>query len=337
MTELTFATDSICELQLNDEVLVGDTPYHVKQFSRGGMGLVVFLQRDDERMPFSYRAFVHGPRVAIKTVLPADDDQSIHDLFQRELTVWAGLDHLNIIRLNEILETRSDGWVAAMDWCVGSLGQFLNERTALPIEAASFILQDVVEGLHFAFSEHGVLHLDLKPANILYKRAFSRNGSDESDPVRKYAWNVSDWGLASVKNAALAKLTSLPAAYGEFATLNNLGTVAYMAPERFVDGVSSSVASDLFAVGLVFYEMLIGSLPYQKLNFDIVSQICSHSYFHAAKLTLNQQRTPKPVSEIILRLITPDPAVRHMSYQELLERLARIQRPNSLLSRLFKL
>jgi serine/threonine-protein kinase len=269
-------------------------------------------------------------------VLPADDDQSIHDLFQRELTVWAGLDHLNIIRLNEILETRSDGWVAAMDWCVGSLGQFLNEHTTLPIEAASFILHDVVEGLHFAFSEHGLLHLDLKPANILYKRAFSRNSSDESDPVRKYAWNVSDWGLASVKNATLAKLTSVPAARSEFATLNNLGTVAYMAPERFVHGVSSSVASDLFAVGLVFYEMLIGCLPYQKLNLDVASQICSHSYFHTAKLALNQQRIPKPISEIILRLITPDPVARHMSYQELLERLARFQRPNSLLSRLFK-
>ncbi|HBJ86755.1 MAG TPA: hypothetical protein DDZ88_23445 [Verrucomicrobiales bacterium] len=337
MTRLTFSADSIYELQRDDEVLIGDTPYFVKQFSRGGMGLIVFLQRDDVRMPVSYRPYIHGQKVAIKTVLPADDDQSVRELFQRELTVWAGLDHFNIIRLNEILTTHKDGWVAAMNWCDGSLRQYLDSQTSLSIEASVFIIRDLAEGLHFAFTEHGLLHLDLKPGNILHQKVFRNDTKNGDDPVHKYGWKISDWGLVSVKNAALSKITGMASPSSMFDTLNNLGTAAYMAPERFVQGVSSSVASDVFAIGLIFYEMLTGDLPYQRSNPDVVSQICTHSYFDIAKITLNQKRIPRPISETILRLITPDPAVRCVSYQELLERLDRFQRPNSFLSRLFKL
>ncbi len=335
MTELSFAANSLSELQYNDEVWIGDTPYFVRQFRRGGMGLVVFLRRDDERAPFSTRALLHGPNVAIKTALRSDDDLSTSDLFQRELTVWAGLDHPNIIRLNEVLTTRSDGMVAAMDWCMGSLRQLLDDHMSVSLEDALFIIRDLVNGLHFAFKEHGVLHLDLKPENILNQYVLSRMSSNEDDPVRQFAWKVSDWGLASIKNAALANLTSMPAKNNEFVTLNNLGTVSYMAPERFVYGTRSSVGSDLFAVGLVLYEMLIGGLPYQA-NSSVIEQICSHSYFSVAKMMLSQERVPKLMAEIILHLITPNPNERCSSYPELLKRLEQVQRPRSLLSRLFK-
>jgi serine/threonine protein kinase len=65
-------------------------------------------------------------------------------LFQRELTVWAGFRHPNIVGLNEIVDGRRDGWFAAMDWCLGSLRDVLNERKRLKVKDATDILGDVI-------------------------------------------------------------------------------------------------------------------------------------------------------------------------------------------------
>jgi serine/threonine protein kinase len=205
------------------------------------------------------------------------------------------------------------------------------------MEEALFIVRDLISGLHFAFKEHGVLHLDVKPQNILFRHDLvGRTMKYSNDPVRQYNWVVSDWGLASVKNATLARLATLPPPDDGVATINNLGTVPYTAPERFIRGVTPSVASDLFAVGLVLYEMLIGELPYQRSNPDVAEQIRSHSYFDTAKMTLAQQRIPKLISETILSLIAPDPELRCRSYTEVIERLNEFQRPRSIISRIFK-
>jgi serine/threonine protein kinase len=183
--------------------------------------------------------------VAIKSVLSGDEDPTLHDLFKRELTVWAGLQHANIIVLKEILATHSNGWVAAMDWCVGSLRNYLDDHTSLNMDEALFVIRDLVSGLHFALKEHGVLHLDVKPQNILFRHdLLGRMMKYKNDPVRQHAWVVSDWGLASIKDATLARLATLPPLDDGVATINNLGTVSYMAPERFVRGVTSTVASD---------------------------------------------------------------------------------------------
>lgn len=330
MTELSFDADSLSELQMNDEVWIGNVLHNVRQFSRGGMGFVVFLRRDKKEQPHH----ILGPAVAIKSVLSEDEDPTIRDLFKRELTVWAGLHHANIIHLKEILATRSSGWVAAMDWCDGSLRNFLDNHASLSMEEALFIVRDLVSGLHFAFKEHGILHLDVKPQNILFRGGdVGRWLKYKNDHVRQYSWVVSDWGLASIKNARLA---TLPPLGNGVATINNLGTPLYMAPERFIRGVTSSVASDLFAVGLVLYEMLIKELPYQRSNSDVVEQIRSHSYFDVAKKTMNQQRIPKPISDTILSLLAPDPELRCSSYTEVIHRLNQFQRPRSIISRIFK-
>lgn len=333
MTELSFAADSLSELQMNDEVWIGNVLHHVKQFSRGGMGLVVFLRRDEKERPHH----ILGPAVAIKSVLSGDEDPASRDLFKRELTVWAGLHHANIVHLKEILATRSSGWVAAMDWCAGSLRNFLDNHSSLSMEEVLFIVRDLVSGLRFAFEEHGVLHLDVKPQNILFRQDLvGRTLKYNDDRVRQYNWVVSDWGLASIKDAALAKIATLPTLADGVATINNLGTVLYMAPERFTHGFTSSVASDIFAVGLVLYEMLIGELPYHRSNPDVAEQLRSHSYFDTAKMTLDKQRIPKLLKEAILRSIAPDPDRRCSSYTEVIDRINQFQRPRSLLSRIFQ-
>ena len=313
MTKLTTPYESVYELQLNDEVFIGDVPYFVKEFTRGGMGLVVFLERDDARIPDSRHTHVHGPRVALKMVLSIDDDPMVPDLFFRELTVWAGLNHPNIVKLNEILQTRYDGWVAAMDWTSGSLKRVLERNS--------------VNALQYAFEAHAALHLDLKPANILNQIDPNRMGEAKEGSVRRFSWKVADWGLASVKSGALSKHPDLAKQQANLATLNNIGTVSYMAPERFTSGVRSSISSDVFSLGLMLYEMVIGELPYQKSNPDLVSQICSHSYFSLAQFTLKKRNIPKNLVNVILQMIAPKPSARYTSYQDLLDSLNRIQHP----------
>ena len=297
--------------------------------------------------------FIHGHRLAIKAVL-ASDDSTLADLFRRELTVWAGFDHPNIVGLNEILHTQTDEWVAAMNWREGSLRQFMDTHGPLSVGDALFILRDIISGLDHALQSHNALHLDLKPGNILYgpvvgfkcfyghdtdpvKVIYERSKRLKNHPVRQYAWQVSDWGLASVKAYSQHKQTSNKQISTVIQTMNNQGTPAYMAPERFVQGVQSSIASDMYALGLLFFEMVTGQLPFKSQNADLIQEICSHDYFHSAKTSLNDHRFERPVAEIILSLLAPDPSRRCDSYSELLEKLSNCGETRSFLSRAFNL
>jgi serine/threonine-protein kinase len=335
MNRLSFAADSIFDLMPDDEAWIGDVPYIVRQFGRGGMGFVVFLERDYNRHANLFQP-IHRSLVAVKTVLPGLDDTA-KKLFQRELTVWAGLDHPRIVHLNEILETRNDGWVAAMDWCAGSLQQFLNTHKKLSIKDALFIFQDVVEALHYSTTKRQIHHLDLKPANILYTTILPLGEEHKKNPAFQFRWAVSDWGIASVRSAVLARLVSATAADQLFKTFNNIGTEGYMAPERYVTGTSASTASDVFALGLMLFEMLTGHLPYIPSSDPISQQLLSHSYFHTARKCLSAAEIRPGVTKVILRMIAPDPAERHQEYECLVQELRDAYlKDTSLFRRLFK-
>ncbi len=337
MNKLSFAADSIVDLMPNDEVWIGNIPYFAKKFARGGMGFVVLLRRDDTRLPDSL-GFTHGVDVAIKAFLPSDEDPTIRQLFQRELTVWAGLNYPTIVTLNEILQTKNDGWVAAMDRAVGSLEDLLAVHKTLSRDDAVFILNDVIQGLAYAAGNHKIFHLDIKPANILYGHLLSRGMKHEGHPIQQYRWMVSDWGLASVKEAALAAATNNPNLGPRFQTFNQFGTEGYMAPERYTLGVKSSIASDIFSLGLILFRMLTGALPYENHGVSVVAEVVTHSYLSTAKRRLVDARIPKPIADTTLRMIDPIASSRFKDYEELrLALLKSARRSNSVFSRTFKI
>ena len=336
MNNLSFTADSIFDLMPDDEVWIGDVPYFVRQFGRGGMGFVVFLERDSSRRRDLFRP-IHRLMIAIKTVLPSLDDTA-KKLFHRELTVWAGLDHPNIVHLNEILLTKNDGWVGAMEWCNGSLQQLLAKHKKLTIKDATFIFVDVIDALHYSTTQHQIHHLDLKPANILYCNHSIPNEEHKKYPALPYRWKVSDWGIASVKSAVLAKLRSTSVNDLPFQTFNNIGTEGYMAPERYASGTSSSIASDVFALGIIFFEILIGHLPYSQSSDTISEQLASHSYFSTARQCLSNAEIPSAITKMILRMIAHNPMERHQDYRSLARELSKAYRKStSIISRLFKL
>lgn len=336
MNSLKFEADSIVDLMPQDEVWIGDTPYFAEKFARGGMGFVALLRRDDRRTPFP-PGFVHGPNVAVKAFLPSNDDPIIRQLFHRELTVWAGLHHPTILTLSEILQTKNDGWVAAMERCVGSLEDLLSARKTLSPDEAVFILNDVVQGLAYAANEHKIFHLDIKPANILNAFHLQRMLDYKDQAIRQFKWMVSDWGLASVKEASLAAATIGPNLKCRFQTFNNVGTEGYMAPERYTPGTRSSAASDIFSLGLILVRMVTGSLPYERPERSMVEQVVSHSYLSTAKKRLAEARVPNPIVDTTLRMIDPIASQRFQDYEDLRRSLQKsINRSNSFFARMFR-
>lgn len=335
MNNFNFSADSILELMPQDEVWIGDIPYIADRFARGGMGFVALLRRDDSRRPEKL-SFVHGVNVAIKAFLPSNDDPVLRQLFNRELTLWAGLSHPTIVKLNEILQTKNDGWVAAMDRFVGSLADVLSVRKTLPLEDAVFILNDVIQGLAYAANEQRIFHLDLKPANILYGFQLSRMNDHKDHPIKQYRWMVSDWGIAGVKDELLAKAITSPELKGHYQTFNNLGTQGYMAPERYDLGVTSSIASDIFSLGFILIEMLVGTLPLENQGNSLQNQVISGSYFQTAKNLLASNKVPGPMMQATLKMIDPVPSRRFHNYEELrLTLLKSARESRSLFSRIF--
>lgn len=306
---------SLGELDVGDAVHIGETPYRLRRVAHGGMGIVLLLELEPGQPQTDFS--VHGLRVAVKSVLPERIGQDNIALFRRELTVWAGLRHPNVVGLNEILDAERDGWLAAMSWCEGSLRDRLTPARKVPAEHATMILCDLVEGLAYAQNKEGVVHLDLKPENVLYMWDVRRTLQYADGDDRRYRFMLSDWGIASIKQSQLNSIAKLPhTSELSLQTFNNMGTIMYMAPERFIDGYRSSIASDLFSLGMIYLEMLTGLLPFDTAIHPVESLI-SGAYYKNAAVLLESAAVSPMIWPLVLAMLSPDPLQRPESYTEL--------------------
>ncbi len=118
-------------------------------------------------------------------------------------------------------------------------------------------------------------------------------------------------------------------------TFNNMGTLSYMAPERFIRGVRSSVASDIFSLGMIYLELLVGRLPFRRDKHPVES-LLSGEYFLDADSLLEHVKVPTSIRSFVLAMLVPAPNDRPASYTELDDALGRAnRRASGLLSRLF--
>jgi serine/threonine-protein kinase len=316
-------------------VFIGDSPYIVKQRARGGMGFILFIELDTANAP-SGEFGVHGLRVALKSILPGPVDDEAAALFRRELVIWSGLVYGTIVPLNEILDAGRDGWVAAMDWYPGSLRDHISAtgRTSLP--NALHILHDVLEGLAYAYEKDKAIHLDLKPENILYDFDEDRLTRHGENSFMARIFKVGDWGIASIKQPQLNAIAGMPPSHEACVkTLNNMGTILYMAPERFVRGYRSSTASDVFSLGMIFLELVTGKLPF-RADCSPVETLLSFSYYPEAAALLKGSEVPAPTCRLILSMIAPKLSDRPASHAELKRSLrSAFQRTQGFFSRFF--
>jgi serine/threonine-protein kinase len=162
-------------------------------------------------------------------------DPILFDRFQREAGIGEKLDHPKVMRVYGG-EERSRIYMV-MEWCEGRLLRKILDEGPLPHERAIRIAIAILDGLDYIHS-NGVVHRDLKPENIMV---------DAEDNIK-----LIDFGIAS--DAAARRLT-----YANFTAA--LGTPNYISPEQ-VKGKRGDGRSDIFAVGVILYEMLSGKLPF---------------------------------------------------------------------------
>src|SRR5882762_2228117 len=204
---------------------------NVRELGHGGMGTVYLAVRDDE----AYRK-----EVAVKVVNRGMDTEGIVRAFRTERQILATLDHPHIARLLDGGSTEDGRPYFVMDYVEGLPLDVYCDTHTLQIRERLKLFRTVCSAVHYAH-QHGVVHRDLKPGNILVT----------SSEVPK----LLDFGIAKVLNPELSSLTT-----GSTTTVRPL-TPAYASPEQ-ARGETVTPVSDVYSLGVLLYELLTGHRPY---------------------------------------------------------------------------
>ncbi len=261
----------------------------VRQLGFGGAGEV--WRAKDERL---------GRDVAIKVLLPhlSTDAEKLRR-FAEEARAAGTLNHPNILTVYDVGE--HDGTPYLVSECLE--GRSLRERLKagpMAVSEATSVALGVAQGL-VAAHERGIIHRDLKPENTFLK----------SDSGIK----LLDFGLAKLKLPAAS-----PTASADDTAMSMIaGTAAYMAPEQ-ARGESPDPRSDLFALGVMMYEMLAGQHPFRGASvFETLHAILTKD---PADLLDVNDRVPPALARIVMRLLQKAPDARFQSARDLAWSLA---------------
>ncbi len=201
----------------------------VKEIGRGAMGMV-YLGEDPKI----------NRTVAVKTLAFSqefEDDQleEVKNRFFREAKTAGRLNHPNIVTIYDVGEDHDLAYIA-MDFLQGQdLSVYTKPDKLLPLDDIFFIVSKIAEALDYG-QNHGVVHRDIKPANVMYE-------------PRKKVVKVTDFGVACLTDVSKTKTGTI------------LGTPSYMSPEQLA-GKKVDGRSDLFSLGVMFFQLVTGELPF---------------------------------------------------------------------------
>ncbi len=244
------------------------------ELGRGGMGIVY---RGEDRLI--------GRRVAIKTLTEVTPE--LRERFYIEARSGI-LSHQNIVTVYEVAEHEGSPFIA-MEYIEGdSLEKVLRLRKRLPLLEALSIVEQVCSGLGYAHG-HGVVHRDVKPANILVR------------PDGRVT--IVDFGIARLADQT-QKLTKTDAL---------LGTFHYISPER-LKGEPSDGRADIWSVGVMLYEMLTGELPFKGSDISSLYRVIHEPY---VPLTTHVQDLPSGMSRVLDKALAKQVEVRYATAEEM--------------------
>jgi len=243
-----------------------------------------------------------GRRVVVKVLPPELTETVSADRFQREIQVAANLQHAHIVPL------LTAGHAGHLLYYTMPLveGETLRARLAregeLPVPEACRIVAEVARALSYAH-RHGIVHRDIKPENILLSEGEAQ---------------VADFGIAK----ALAVSTR-----GEGLTTRGiaLGTPAYMAPEQAVAEGAVDARADLYALGVVAYEMLTGSAPFNERTPQ--AMMAAHAVRQPEPVIARRPAVPAPLGALVMRMLEKHPADRPQTADQVLHQLDSIAGP----------
>jgi eukaryotic-like serine/threonine-protein kinase len=249
-----------------------------KQLGQGGMGAVYLAEHG--RI---------GNQKVVKVLLPEySQNEQIVRRFENEAHAVARLNHRNIIKIDDFGRLDGGQWYIVMPFLEGSpLDEFLASHGKLSIHDALHILVQIASALHEAH-RLGIVHRDLKPGNVFLTQV--------GDNAR-FAMLL-DFGIAKVGGLAEGPQTQTGAVFG---------TPVYMAAEQFEDASRADARSDLFALGVIAYQMVTGELPFGSAAGPVLynRQITSRPEPPAG--------VPKAWADILMRTLSLRPDKRPAS------------------------
>jgi len=228
-----------------------------------------------------------GELVALKDL---DKRRFPTNLFLRELRLLSSLRHPNIVSFHT-LEYTPTGRYLVLDYCEsGTLRELMESGTPISLTQRLKLVEDILQGLAYAH-ERQVIHCDLKPENILLN-------------LTKDGWvaRIADFGIARLSQESGYSITGLGAT----------GSPAYMAPERFYG--QSSPAADLYAVGVILYELLLGDRPFSGMPEQLMVA-------HLNQSVIVPEQAPFLLRSIIQTALQKLPKHRYQNANAMLEAL----------------
>jgi Tol biopolymer transport system component len=256
-----------------------------RELGRGGMA-TVYLARD----------LKHGRDVAVKVVHPVLASALGPERFLREIAIAAQLHHPHIVPLYDSGEAGGKLYYVMPYEAELSLRQRLARDGPLPLDDAVLILRDVCDALAHAHG-HGIIHRDIKPDNVLLSGRHAM---------------VADFGVAKAATDATVPATQTAAGIV-------LGTPAYMAPEQIAADPGLDHRADIYAVGVLAYELLAGRPPFTG---DARQEILSAHLAEApAPISTHRPDVPAPLAELVMKSLEKRPADRWQTAADLVHRL----------------
>ncbi|HVM92061.1 MAG TPA: protein kinase [Terriglobales bacterium] len=267
---------------LQPGVVFGERYEILGVLGQGGMG-AVYKARDREL----------DRLIALKVIRPElATDPSILQRFKQELILARNITHKNVVRIFDLAEADGVRFIS-MEYVEGQdLRSLLRREGKFTPKDTIAVIEQVCRALDAAHAE-GVIHRDLKPQNIM---------RDKNGRVV-----VMDFGLArSLGESGMTQTGAI------------VGTIEYMSPEQAM-GSQLDQRSDIFSVGLIFYELLTGKVPYEADT--AIASLMKRTREEARSASDVDASIPRSLSAIVSRCLEREPANRYHSVVELLQQL----------------
>jgi tRNA A-37 threonylcarbamoyl transferase component Bud32 len=233
--------------------------------------------------------------VAIKVLdAAAAADANVKRMFVKEARSLAQLKHPNIVTVFDVGEVDNLPYIVMEHLAGGSVKDRIERTGPLKAGEASRIAIEVANGLAFAHSK-GIIHADLKPSNILF---------DADDHAK-----IADFGIARTPK-------------DDSVTPELFATAMYVAPER-VEGKQATVQSDVYGLGLVLYEMLVGKPPFTSTDAGVLMR--DHVVRMPVPPSHLRPSLPRELDTIVLKALAKQPKLRYQKTSDLGNALAAIE------------
>jgi serine/threonine protein kinase len=273
------------EKEITTETLLDNRYKIIKLLGQGGMGKVYLVQ--DERL--------HDQQIALKLLSREYvKDERAKERFLREVVLARKISHSNIARTHDIGEC-PEGLYLTMEYLEGQSLKQIVARGPIETSYGLRIAREILQGLR-AIHEAGIIHRDLKSANIMVSK---------SGEVK-----ITDFGIASPGYSELTESHEI------------IGSCQYMAPELW-SGSAASARSDLYAYGVVLYEVFCGILPFEGIGGHEL--MFKHLKVAPTEPLEIVESVSVELNNLILNLLAKDPVDRPENAAAVLDQLTRIQ------------